>query len=91
MYRCRFFCVSLNAAMIGFARFEPELFLRQVKKYSELELIKTRRACAPAEWLQLPNRPSPRLTDPSEIHLPDTTQGMALAKSEQLVRHFRPS
>lgn len=37
--------------MIGFARFDPELFRRQLMKYSDLELIKMGRACAPAEWL----------------------------------------
>ncbi len=37
--------------MIGFARFDPELFRRQLMKYSDLELIKMGRACAPANWL----------------------------------------
>jgi hypothetical protein len=37
--------------MIGFAGFDPELFGRQLMKYSDLELIKMGRACAPAEWL----------------------------------------
>lgn len=35
--------------MIGFARFDPELFRRQLMKYSDLELMKMGRACAPAE------------------------------------------
>lgn len=37
--------------MIGFQRFDPELFRRQLMNYSDLELIKMGRACAPAEWL----------------------------------------
>jgi hypothetical protein len=37
--------------MIGFARFDPELFRRQLTHYSDLELIKLGRSCAPAEWL----------------------------------------
>jgi hypothetical protein len=37
--------------MIGFARFDPEAFRRQLTKYSDLELIKMGRACQPAEWL----------------------------------------
>jgi hypothetical protein len=37
--------------MIGFARFDPELFRHQLIKYSDLELIKMGGACAPAEWL----------------------------------------
>ena len=35
--------------MIGFARFDQKLFQRQLMKYSDLELIKMGRACAPAE------------------------------------------
>jgi hypothetical protein len=37
--------------MIGFTRFDPEAFRRQLMKYSDLELIKMGRSCAPAEWL----------------------------------------
>lgn len=37
--------------MIGFARFDPELFRRQLMKYTDLGLIKMGRACATAEWL----------------------------------------
>ena len=37
--------------MIGFVRFDPELFRRQLMKHRDLELIKMGRACAPAEWL----------------------------------------
>ncbi len=37
--------------MIGFQRFDPELFRRQLMKYSDLELIEMGKACRPAEWL----------------------------------------
>jgi hypothetical protein len=34
-----------------FARFDPELFRRQLMKYTDLELIKMGRECGPSEWL----------------------------------------
>jgi hypothetical protein len=37
--------------MIGFARFDPEAFRRPLMEYSDRELIKMGKECAPAEWL----------------------------------------
>jgi hypothetical protein len=37
--------------MIGFARFDPEAFRRRLMEYSDKELIKMGKECAPGNWM----------------------------------------
>jgi hypothetical protein len=37
--------------MVGFAKFDPEAFRRRLTEYSDRELIKLGKECAPSNWL----------------------------------------
>ncbi len=37
--------------MIGIVRFDPEAFRRRLTEYSDRELIKMGKSCAPSQWL----------------------------------------
>ena len=62
--------------MVGFARFDPELFRRQLMHYTDLELIKMGRACAPANW---------RIADP--MTKSEQAQKYELCRQEWRRRH----
>ncbi|MFZ1975597.1 MAG: hypothetical protein WAU89_22320 [Candidatus Acidiferrales bacterium] len=64
--------------MIGFARFDPELFRRQLMKYSDLEVIKMGKACAAANW---------RIADP--MTKSEQAQKYELCRQEWRRRHPR--
>lgn len=66
--------------MIGFARFDPELFRRQVTHYNDRELIKMGRACAPANW---------QTADP--MTKSDNPEKYELCRQEWRLRHPRPA
>ncbi|MFZ3332757.1 MAG: hypothetical protein WA197_19135 [Candidatus Acidiferrales bacterium] len=62
--------------MIGFARFDLELFRRQLMHYSDLELIKMGKACPPAEQ---------RIADPTTKE--ECAKKYELCKQEWRRRH----